>query len=377
MNGVVIDLPAVPASPLRRVFDLDSAAISAKLCPSGVSGWTQWSFRAGNSIGNQFNPTIQESPMRIALIGIGKIANYQMQAISHTPGIQLTDAHDLDPLRAEELPGSVVFFDDLDKMLQRSQADAFLVSTPTHSHFEVAMKVIEGNRIAIVEKPLATNQEQVEALMTAARTRKLPLFTAFHPSYGREVDWWREQRAEQNFDMGHLIGFESCFSDPYCIGGKLTLGAVGKAGAWIDSGASSLSILSRLIDLESMRLIDGRMTAIPSLSCAQVQGLGLYRFTVGDRPGYGLVDTNWTLGKNYKTTRLWYENGVIELDHAKEYGRLRLEGQQELIFNLATDKPRLVNHYCGVFANLTEMFQQHTDNKELSEVIHRLLFAAL
>lgn len=315
--------------------------------------------------------------MRIALIGIGKIANYQMQAISHTKGIKLIDAHDLDPLRAEELPGSVVFYDNLDKMLQRSEADAFLVSTPTYSHFEVAMKVIEANRIAIVEKPLCTNQAQVDALMTAARTRKLPLYTAFHPSYGREVDWWREQRDQQNFEMGQLIGFESCFSDPYCIDGKLTLGAVGKAGAWIDSGASSLSVLERLLDIEQMSLVDGRMTAIQSLNCAQVQGLGLYRFKVDGRTGYGLVDTNWTLGKNYKTTRLWYENGVIELDHAKEFGKLRLEGEEELVFNLATDKPRLVNHYSGVFANLTEMFEQKTDNKELSEVIHRLLFSAL
>ena len=30
--------------------------------------------------------------MRIALIGIGKIANYQMQAVTHTKGIQLVDA---------------------------------------------------------------------------------------------------------------------------------------------------------------------------------------------------------------------------------------------------------------------------------------------
>jgi predicted dehydrogenase len=315
--------------------------------------------------------------MRIALIGIGKIANYQMQAISHTKGIQLVGAHDLDPLRAEELPGSVVFYDDLNKMLQRSDADAFLVSTPTYTHFEVAMKVIEADRVAIVEKPLSTNQQQVDDLMTAARTRKLPLYTAFHPSYGREVEWWREQRDDENFEMGHLIGFESCFSDPYCMDGKLTLGAVGKSGAWIDSGASSLSILARLLDIESMSLVDGRMTAIPSLNCAQVQGLGIYRFKTNDRTGYGIVDTNWTLGKNYKTTRLWYENGVIELDHAKEYGKLRLEGMEELVFNLATDKPRLVNHYCGVFANLTELFEQQTDNKELCEVIHRLLFAAL
>lgn len=315
--------------------------------------------------------------MQIALIGIGKIANYQMQAISHTPGIKLVDAHDLDANKAEELPGSVHFHDDLEKMLKKSNADAFLVSTPTACHFEVAMRVIESDRIAIVEKPLCTSQSEMDALLTAARTRKLLLYTAFHPAYGREVDWWREQREARNFDLGALLGFDTCFADPYYIEGKLTLGAIGKYGAWSDSGVSGLSALSRLIDPTTMQLIDGRMTVIPSLSCVQVQGLGMYSFVEQDNTGYGMVDTNWTLGKNYKMTRLRYENGIVALDHAKEVAILSLSGQEALTFNLATDKPRLVNHYCGVFSDLTEMFAKGEDNTELSEVLHRLLFAAL
>ncbi len=315
--------------------------------------------------------------MQIALIGIGKIANYQMQAITHTPGIKLIDAHDLDPNKAEELPGSVDFHDDLEMMLHKSNADAFLVSTPTSTHFEIAMRVIESDRVAIVEKPLCTSQSEMDALLTAARTRKLPLYTAFHPAYGREVDWWREQRESHNFDLGALLGFDTCFADPYYIDGKLTLGAVGKAGAWTDSGASGLSALSRLIDPATMQLVDGRMTVIPSLNCAQVQGLGIYSFVEQDTTGFGMVDTNWTLGKNYKTTRLRYENGLVELDHAKEAATLSLTGQEALIFNLATDKPRLVNHYCGVFSDLTAMFAKGEDNTELSEILHRQLFAAL
>ncbi len=315
--------------------------------------------------------------MQIALIGIGKIANYQMQAITHTEGIKLVDAHDLDSNKAEELPGSVQFHNNLDKMLKKSNADAFLVSTPTSTHFEIAMQVIESDRIAIVEKPLCTSQSEMDALLTAARTRKLPLYTAFHPAYGREVDWWREQIDAQNFELGALLGFESCFADPYYIDGKLTLGAVGKAGAWTDSGASGLSALARLVDPESMSLVDGRMTVIPSLNCAQVQGLGIYRFVENNRMVYGMVDTNWTLGKNYKTTRLRYENGIVELDHAKEAAHLVLEGQEALIFNLATDKPRLVNHYCGVFADLTAMYAKGEDNTRLSEALHHLLFDAL
>lgn len=315
--------------------------------------------------------------MQIALIGIGKIANYQMQAITHTPGIKLIDAHDLDSNKAEELPGSVNFHDNLEKMLQKSKADAFLVSTPTSTHFEVAMRVIESDRIAIVEKPLCTSQKEMDALMTAAHTRKLPLYTAFHPAYGREVDWWREQREASNFDLGTLLGFDTCFADPYYIDGKLTLGAVGKAGAWTDSGASGLSALSRLIDPATMRVVDGRMTVIPSLGCAQVQGLGIYSFVQQGITGYGMVDTNWTLGKNYKTTRLRYEGGTVELDHAKELATLNQDGHDKLVFNLATDKPRLVNHYCGVFSDLTAMYSNGEDNTALSEILHRLLFTAL
>ena len=315
--------------------------------------------------------------MQIALIGIGKIANYQMQAITHTPGIKLTDAHDLDPNKADELPGSVNFHDDLEKMLLKSNAEAFLVSTPTNTHFEVAMRVIESDRIAIVEKPLCTSQSEMDALLTAARTRKLPLYTAFHPAYGREIDWWREQREAHNFDLGAFLGFDTCFADPYYIDGKLTFGAGGKAGAWTDSGASGLSALSRLIDPKTMQLVDGRMTVIPSLSCAQVQGLGIYSFVEQDVTGFGMVDTNWTLGKIYKTTRLRYENGLVALDHAKELATLSLAGQESLVFNLATDKPRLVNHYCGVFSDLTAMFSKGEDNTGLSEIVHRLLFAAL
>jgi predicted dehydrogenase len=317
--------------------------------------------------------------MKIGLIGIGKIANYQMQAISHTKGISLVDAHDLDPVRAEELPGSVNFFDNFEQMLKRSEADAFLVSTPTPTHFEVAMKVIEADRVAIVEKPLCTSPEQEDALRTAATTRKLSLYTAFHPSYGREVEWWVEQRQERNFDLGRLIGFESCFCDPYYLNGELTLGAVGKAGAWIDGGISSLSILARLINPEDIDLVDGRMTTIPNLKCSEVQGLGIYRFSLDghQHPGFGMIDTNWTLGKNHKMTHLWYENGTIELDHAKEFARLNYVSGDELVFNLATDKPRLVNHYIGVFSNLTEMYEKGEDNQELSKKLHRLLFAAI
>ncbi len=316
--------------------------------------------------------------MQIALIGIGKIANYQMQAITHTPGIKLVDAHDLDPNKAEELPGSVQFHDDLEKLLKRSHADAFLVSTPTSTHFEVAMRVIESDRIAIVEKPLCTNQSEMDALLTAARTRKLPLYTAFHPAYGREVDWWREQREARNFDLGPLHGFDTCFADPY-YHRRQADPRRGRQGRGLDRQRRQRPQRpvppDRSRDHEAgRRSHDGDPVARAVPRC---RGWESTASSQQGRTGFGMVDTNWTLGKNYKATRLRYENGIVELDHARELASLSMEGEEKLVFNLATNKPRLVNHYCGVFSDLTAMFSRGEDNTGLSEVLHRLLFAAL
>ncbi len=314
--------------------------------------------------------------MKISLIGVGRLAGYQMQAISHTPGIQLVEAHDVDAVRTEDLPGNVEFLTELDQLLRHSKADAFLISTPTPTHYELALRVIEAGRIAVVEKPLAMTVAQELELRQAAAARKLPLYTVFHAAYGREVEWWVEQLERKNFDLGGLRGFESSFLEPYYLDGGISQAAAGKAGAWLDYGISSLSILAQLIDPQAMELVDGRMTRISGLSCSEVQGIGVYRFVDAGHYGLGTVDCNWALGRNSKVTRLWYDNGMIALDHAREHATLSCPGSKDLIFNLTTDKPRLVNHFCGVFAALRDMSAQGVDNQELSAVLHHLLFAA-
>jgi D-galactose 1-dehydrogenase len=314
--------------------------------------------------------------MKISLIGVGRLAGYQMQAISHTPGIHLIEAHDINSLRTEDLPGNVEFSTELDHLLQHSKADAFLISTPTPTHYDLALRIIEAGRIAVVEKPLALTVKQEVALRQAAATRKLPLYTVLHAAYGREVEWWVDQRAKRNFDLGSLRGFESSFLEPYYLDGQISPAAAGKAGAWLDYGMSSLSILARLIDPGAMALVDGRMTRISGLSCSEVQGLGVYRFLDNDCYGLGMVDCNWTLGRNSKITRLWYDNGLITLDHAREHAMLSCPRSKDLTFNLTTDKPRLVNHFCGVFTDLRDMYEQGIDNQGHSAVLHQLLFAA-
>ncbi len=314
--------------------------------------------------------------MKIALIGIGKLANYQMQAISHVQGVSLLDAHDCDKGRAEELPGSVDFYKNLDEMLNHSKADVFLISTPTSTHYEIALKVIEADRVAVVEKPIGITNEQEEILRNTATRRKLPLYTMFHAAYGREVEWWVEQRTQKNFDLGSLLGFESCFLESYYLNGLISAAATGKTGAWIDSGIASLSVLARFLSPQEIELVEGRMTRISGLACSEVQGSGIFRFKADGRNGFGLVDTNWALGRSHKTTRLWYENGVITLDHSRELAQLSSPDHKDLTFNLTTDKPRLVNHFCGALSNLRDMYNEGTDNQRLSSILHRLLFAA-
>ena len=89
------------------------------------------------------------------------------------------------------------------------------------------------------------------------------------------------------------------------------------------------------------------MTVISSRGCGQVESLGLYSFVEQGLAGYGIMAINRSLGKNYKTARLRYESRSVELGHAKKLVTLNQVGHDKLSCNMATDKPRLVNPYCG------------------------------
>ncbi|HEO66254.1 MAG TPA: Gfo/Idh/MocA family oxidoreductase [Spirochaetes bacterium] len=313
--------------------------------------------------------------IKVALIGIGHVARYQIEAMSNVDGLILTDAYDIDPSRAKNLPASVVFHETLQDLISNSKADIFLISTPNMTHFEIGMEVIEKGRSVLLEKPICTTQEELEMIIEASEKKGVFTSVAFHASFAQDVDWWLNNN--NGNELGKLLGFNSGFFDPYITKGKVSPISKSLGGSWIDSGINALSVISKFIHPSTLKITEARMTSIEGIECQQVQGLSIFSFKNEGHCGHGVIDTNWSLNVNRKTTRLWYENADILLHHSLE-SVFRVEGDSAvLIKDLRNNNARLTNHYTSLFVQLTTDYTQGKQNIKHAAMIHELLFSAM
>lgn len=113
-------------------------------------------------------------PLKIALVGCGKIADGHIEEIQKMRGrAQVVAVCDREPLMAEQaaVRYSVPrFYDRYEDMLEREAPDVVHVATPPQSHLPLARAAIDSGCHVYVEKPLAMNAAEARALVEHAKS---------------------------------------------------------------------------------------------------------------------------------------------------------------------------------------------------------------
>lgn len=161
-------------------------------------------------------------------------------------------------------------------------------------------------------------------------------------------------------------------------------------GSWRDSGINALSVLLRIIpDLEVAEGLQGKNH---NYDCDTLSGLVTFKFDYGMR---GVIDTNWLLGLNRKTTRLdfvevGYQGNIVGsssviLDHSGQRVIYQpFDEGAEVLAQLGEGRERLTNHYRGVFAEFHDVLRENylengsssKDNRDYSRKCLKLLIDA-
>ena len=132
------------------------------------------------------------SPLRVAIVGFGKIARDQ-----HVPAIAATDGVELvaiaDPKAS--LPG-VPHAAALDELLRDGPPiDAVALCTPPQvRHAQAAIALAAGKHV-MLEKPPGATVAEITPLSAAARAAGRTLFTAWHSRYAPAVEPLRQMLA--------------------------------------------------------------------------------------------------------------------------------------------------------------------------------------
>ncbi|NOZ95720.1 MAG: Gfo/Idh/MocA family oxidoreductase [Acidobacteria bacterium] len=316
--------------------------------------------------------------MRIAILGLGHVAEFQIEALTHVEDVTLVAAHDIDPVKAALAPEGVRFVEALDELLGTPGIDLFLVSTPNASHYEMGRRVLERGRSLLLEKPCCDKEEEMENLVELSRRHGAFFAVALHAAYARDVLWYSKQLTHGDLQFGPLTGFYSGFFDPYYKSGAIVEKASGLGGSWFDSGINALSVIGRFVTPDRIRLEQGRMTVVKGLPASEIQGAASFSYESDEFQGCGIVETNWSLGLDQKMTYLFYsrENVRVLLDHSNEQVTVFRGRERILAKNLRNQRPRLTNHYVNLFRDVRQLYIQNETNLAYASPLHRLLFRA-
>jgi predicted dehydrogenase len=151
--------------------------------------------------------------LRVAIVGCGKIADSHASQIARIAGCEIVGVCDREPLMARQLADRFPvgrWTSDLDELLGKVRPDVVHVTTPPASHFEIARACLEAGCHVYVEKPLAIDANQTEALvaLAAENGRKL---TAGHDDQFTHVARRMRALVQSGYLGGPVMHIESTY----------------------------------------------------------------------------------------------------------------------------------------------------------------------
>ena len=106
---------------------------------------------------------------RVAVIGVGALGRHHARILAALPGVDLVGIVDVNEPRAREIASLVnaPSFSSAAEML--GHVDAVTVAVPTEAHLSVALPFLQRGIGVLVEKPLARDAREAQAMIDAAR----------------------------------------------------------------------------------------------------------------------------------------------------------------------------------------------------------------
>ncbi len=141
------------------------------------------------------------TPIRVALVGCGKVAGIHAAALASLPEASLVAVCDINLERvfAFASKNRVQPFTDLGKMLRETRPEAVIIGTPHPLHAEAAVRAAEAGVHVLVEKPLAANLADCDAMLAAARKNNVTLGVISQRRFYEPV-----QRMKRAIDEGKI-----------------------------------------------------------------------------------------------------------------------------------------------------------------------------
>lgn len=257
--------------------------------------------------------------IRVAVIGCGAIAQRRhIPEYAQNEQVELVAFCDTVSSRAEQMAQQYggKAFTDYQEMLQQIKPDAVSVCTPNTLHAPMSIAAAEAGAHVLVEKPMATTDEEAQQMIEAAAKAGVYLMVGHNQRL--MPPHVKAKEILQSGKLGKVLSFRTSFGHPgpegWSVDGKeswffrkdeAAMGAMG------DLGVHKSDLIRWLLDDEVSEVVgfigtlDKKDTDIDdNASCLlKMQGGAI-----------GTLVASWTYYKGEdNSTVLWCENGVMKI----------------------------------------------------------------
>jgi predicted dehydrogenase len=292
----------------------------------------QVDFREQESLPNKFNfyqkegkieeETNMGKKIRTGIIGMGKMGILHTALINMIPQAELVSVHDTDRRLSKYVQKSgmdVVFYSQLEDMLEKEDLDAVFLCTPPFTHLPIAQKCVSRNLNVFVEKPLADSFASAKQMNSLLEKNDVIAATGFNLAH---VPLYK--RANEMLEMG-VLGRVDKFNISVYFSQVLRK----KRGWFYDKSKSGggviIDIASHLIYLVTWYFgLPQKVYARTLNFYSDVEDCGSILFEYKDGLT-GVLDANWSIpGYRLATIEIALEgeNGFMEITN--DYIKLNL-----------------------------------------------------
>ena len=240
-----------------------------------------------------------ERPLRVAVVGVGHLGKIHAKIYHEDPNAELVAVVDADGERAAEVAAEYGCAALSDPAELPADVEAVSVVVPTVHHARVAVPLLERGVPCLVEKPLAANLEEADAILAAAEESGTLLSVGHVERFQPGVRKVREMGVQPRFIECHRLAPFSFRAMDVGVVHDLMIHDLDLILHFVDSPIESIdcaggAILTESEDVASVRLVfENGARANVSTSRASLEPMR--RFRMFSSEGYVSLDFQ----KNY------------------------------------------------------------------------------
>jgi predicted dehydrogenase len=233
------------------------------------------------------------TPMRIALVGCGRISQVHFQTIAREPRVKLVAVADTEEKAAKAAGEAFAApsFTHLADLLATVKPEAVIFCTPPNTHRPLAEQALAAGAHVLCEKPLTLTVQDAAAMVAEAKRAGRQLMMASKFRYVQDIVHTKGMIASGV--LGEIILYENTFCSHVDMKNRWNATKeIGGGGVLIDNGSHSVDIFRYLFGpVESLQATKGKQW-----QNIEVEDTCHLHIRTADRT-IGSVDLSWSIHK--------------------------------------------------------------------------------